>query len=103
MKNWLRLLLWGTAIRQVSGNRNGRTAAIFLEGPSPALIFMYNVWKICFMRAIFLCKVFKMCWNLICQCRESNCITTRVSNSRRDAGSQLPLGLTQPVFLSWGI
>lgn len=101
MENQLRLLLWGTAERQVSGNR--KTAAVFLEEPSSALTFMYSMWKICFMSAIFACKLFRMCWNLICQWKESNCITTRVTNGTRHAGSQLPLGLAQPIDLSWGV
>lgn len=58
------------------------------------------MWKICFTCAIFLCKLFKVWWNLICQWSESNCTTASVSNSRRGASRQLPPSLAQPICLS---
>lgn len=94
-----------TAVRQANGNTNGRTAAIFLEEWSPALTFMNNARKICFMSANFLRAFFTMWWNVICQLPESNCVITSLTNSRRDAESMnyLPLGLTLIVYLYWGI
>lgn len=50
------------------------------------------------MCAIFLSKLLKVWWDLICQESESNCTTASISNSRRDASRQLPPGLTQPTL-----